>query len=64
MLPRLLMKKLILLSFILLSGCGYRCHDGINCHAVYHKHELNHTPKIMTDNNFTVRGAVYVEELY
>lgn len=51
----------------LLVGCShYRCHDYINCHPDYsHKNQaLTSTPKVLKDANLTVRGAVYVEELY
>jgi hypothetical protein len=62
------MKNSLLTIFCisLLSGCHMRCHDYINCHPDYgHKNQaLTTTPTILKDANLTVRGAVYVEELY
>jgi hypothetical protein len=58
------MKILILTSILCLSGCGYRCHDAINCHAVYHKHKSTQLSKTLLESPVQVRGAVYVEELY
>ena len=58
------MKILILASILCLSGCGYRCHDGINCHAVYHKHKTHEFTKTLLETPVQVRGAIYIEESY
>ena len=59
------MKRILLISILFLSGCThYRCHDAINCHWSNKKHDLSTTPKVFKENNVSVRGEVYVDELY